>query len=338
MFRLIPVLLVFFLRMSNLFGEVPHWPLPGERPHDSRALRELLQPTVSGLSESALFGCVRNDGNRFHEGLDLAPVLPRVRGEAVDPVFAIHEGRVAHLSAEAGMSSYGRYVVIEHEGMRPAFYSLYAHLATVSEELRVGDWVSSGTQVGVLGRSAAGYVIPRERAHLHLEIGLRLSGHFQSWYDRQDFGSENDHGNFNGMNLCGMDPAAYLLGSVGQDSAAFFENLPVAVLLRVGASSRPELLERCPAMELPTELAGPVAGWEITLTAWGLPLSLKPLSAGDMGPAMREGEAQVLAIDADQLQAFACRDIVVQDGVVARLGSGGRRIIELLFSGLGSIE
>lgn len=338
MLRLIPVLIGLILSMTCLFGEVPFWPLPGERPHDLKALRELLQPTVSGVPESALFGCVRNDGKRFHEGLDMAPVLPRVKGEAVDPVFAIHGGRVAHLSPEAGKSNYGRYVVIEHEGMRPALYSLYAHLATVSEELRIGDWVSAGTKIGVIGRSAAGYVIPRERAHLHLEIGLRLSGHFQSWYDRQDFGSENDHGNFNGMNLCGMDPAAYLLWTVGQDSATFFENLPVAVLLRVRTSGRPELLERCPAMELRTELAGPVAGWEITLTAWGLPLSLKPLSARDMGPAMREGEAQVLAIDADQLQAFACRDIVAQDGGVARLGSGGLRIIELLFSGLGSIE
>ncbi len=322
-----------FFFVAGLRAEAPLWPLSGDRPLEVAGLEARLQPTASGEPSSALFGCVRNNGGRFHEGLDLAPVLPRQGGEPVDPVLAIHEGRVVHLSPDPGKSSYGRYVVIEHEHLRPAFYSLYAHLSDISPRLQVGDWIAAGTSVGTMGRSAAGYVIPRERAHLHFEVGLRLTDQFQSWYDRQDFGSPNEHGNYNGMNLVGLDPVAYLFFDQSDAGMSPFETITPALLLQVRSNRRPSLLRRSPAMQLPADQAGPVVGWEITVSAWGLPLTFKPLTAAAIDPDLKEGAVRVLAYDATLLEQYACREIVRMNSGRVLLGSGGQALMSLLFEG-----
>ena len=47
--------------------------------------------------------------------------------------------------------------------------------------------------------------IPRDRAHLHYEIGFMMTQAFQPWYTWRKFGSPNEHGVWNGMNLMGID-------------------------------------------------------------------------------------------------------------------------------------
>lgn len=324
-----------FLGSLWVRAESPAWPLAGERPADVVALEPLLQPTASGELRSALFGCVRNNGHRFHEGLDLAPVQPRERGEPTDRVLALHEGRVAHVSSDSSKSSYGRYVVLEHEHLRPALYSLYAHLAEISAELKTGDWVPTGTPLGVMGRSAAGYTIPRERAHLHLEVGLRLSDHFQKWYERQEFGSRNEHDNYNGLNLVGLDPVAYLLPEAAalHSERNAFERIEPALVVQVRSSLRPSLLTRSPSLIVPRKLSGSLAGWEITLAAWGLPLSFEPLEEAALAAGMEAGEVRVIAVEPELLSAYACRDIVEMKAGRMVLGRGGQALLALLFEG-----
>lgn len=115
-----------------------------------------------------------------------------------------------HVSRVAGKSSYGRYVVLEHPGVTPAVYTLYAHLGSVTSGLSVGQTSNKEQVLGIMGRSASGYAIPKDRAHLHFEIGLMLSRSFQLWYVGRKFGSPNDHGLWNGMNLVGMDPLVFI--------------------------------------------------------------------------------------------------------------------------------
>jgi hypothetical protein len=297
------------------------------------ALHERVQPTVSGEIISALFGCVRNSGRRFHEGLDLAPVLPLKKGEAVDPVFSVMEGRVAHINETPGKSSYGRYVVIEHENQRPAVYSLYAHLARVSPDLKQGEWIASGTELGTMGRSAGGYAIPRSRAHLHFEIGLRLSDDFQRWYDQQDFGSANEHGNFNGMNLVGMDPVPVLMNS-GNTSAVLgriFQEIPVGAVFRVVTKQRPAIIDRCPAMELPRGDVAELAGWEITFSGWGLPLAFKALGKASLGPESDPGTVTLVALDPEVIGQYACRSLIDFSGGQPQPGTTAKTILSLLF-------
>ena len=202
-FRLLPVLLAPFLADASLI-----WPTPNPAFQNGKPVEAYVQPTVSGRVESGLFGCVRNGGSRFHEGLDLYPIGRDVRGEAVDPVYAVLPGRVVHASRNSGYSSYGRYVVIEHDQETPAYHTLYAHLASVADAITLGARVEAGSVLGIMGRSAT-YTIPSSRAHVHFEIGFRLTDDFEKWYTDQKFDSKNRHGMWNGMNLVSVDPLAF---------------------------------------------------------------------------------------------------------------------------------
>jgi hypothetical protein len=311
------------------------WPTPSTAFAEGRPFTDWVQATASGIPESGLFGCVRNGGRRFHEGIDIAPVLPRRRGEATDPIFAFADGRVAYINAAAGNSGYGRYVVLEHPQMQPAVYSLYSHLARIDDSLAEGTVVAAGDTLGIMGRSAGGYVIPRERAHLHFEIGLRLSDSFQDWFDRQGFGSPNTHGLWNGMNLVGLDPLDFLTRARDGEVATigeYFAGLPAGVILRVSTDSIPDLVMRYPFLlqgSVPTE---GLAGWEVVLTGWGLPLRLIPLRAEDLGEAAAPGSITISAVDPEELGTYACRQIVSLQGDQATLGRGGVRILQLIFN------
>ena len=53
-----------------------------------RTAQDYLQPTVSGRLESATFGMVREEGHRFHEGIDIRPGRRDAAGEPLDLVRA----------------------------------------------------------------------------------------------------------------------------------------------------------------------------------------------------------------------------------------------------------
>ena len=182
------------------------WPTPNPAFSKGEGPEGFLQPTVSGRVISGAFGSVRDGGRRFHEGLDLKPVSRDKKGEATDSIFAAMKGVVRHVSNRPGASNYGRYVVLEHPEESPPVYTLYAHLAEIATGLEVGRAVEAGAVLGVMGRSTNGETIPKERAHLHFEIGLRMTDSFAAWYRERGFGSPNTQGLWNGMNLTGIDP------------------------------------------------------------------------------------------------------------------------------------
>lgn len=313
------------------------WPTESTAFFDGKHYSEYTQATATGIAESALFGCVRNGGRRFHEGLDIAPELPRHRGEATDPVVAVGDGRVVHVNSLAGNSSYGRYLVIEHETESPVFHTLYAHMRSISVES--GQKVSKGDVVGIMGRSAGGYVIPQTRAHLHFEMGLRLSDRFQDWYDRQGFGSNNHHGLFNGMNLVGWDPLDYYAWQQQNPRGSlidYFRQLPVGFILQVRHEGTPDFLRRYPALLTNISGEGDLIGWEIQLTAWGLPIAWKALGENSALASAAPGEVRLEAFDSEAISDFACRGMVSQSNGQYRLGNGALRIVKLLFGLRGS--
>jgi len=317
-----------------LAAQAPDWPLPGDGLLTQRDATPLLQPTASGRPESAFFGCVRNDGTRFHEALDLGPVLPRRRHVAVDPVTPVYPGRVAYINRVAGNSSYGKYVVLEHHQVEPALYTLYSHLASIPDDLREGLHIEKGTPLGILGNSAGGYSIPRSRAHLHLEIGLRLSDAFASWYEQKRYTSPNHHGNYNGMNLVGLDPldfyAAFREGRAAR-VLDYFSQINAGVMLHVRTRRYPDFLDRYPQLKLPGAADTVRAGWEVILSGWGLPLSIRPLSRSELRGTENPGDICVVAVNHAELDRFACRRVIQTQGEIYQLDRGGRQIIELLF-------
>lgn len=288
------------------------WPTANHAYANGEPLEAYIQPTVSGLVESGLFGCVRSSGNQFHEALDLMPIERDRRGEATDLVYTVLEGVVRHINPRAGASSYGRYVVIEHDTVSPAIYTLYAHLASVDSGIAVGRRVNTAQVIGVMGRSAGGYTIPKDRAHVHFEMGVRMTDQFQDWYDWKKFGSRNDHGLWNGMNLVGFDPKAFYDAFRAQEVNTFDEFLRAskpAVTVRVATTVTPDFVLRYPSLQVTNSTPLPVAGWEVTFDRFGLPFAWRPLEQAEV-EGYRSLEAQVVWTDDDLLKSCRCKDLV----------------------------
>jgi len=331
--RPISAIVVLFMAVQSATLTAMVWPTPHSAPASGEGFETWAQATVSGDPASALFGCVRNDGRRFHEGIDIAPYHRRDRrGEATDPVVAAFTGTVAYVNTTAGDSSYGRYVIMEHPQFSPAVYTLYAHLAAVDASIEKGRVIDAGTRLGTMGRSAGGYTIPRDRAHLHFEIGLQLTERFQEWYDRQRYGSRNQHGNYSGLNLVGFDPLEcynWLRAHPQQTVSDYFATIPPGLIVEVVTSKIPDFVRRYPDL-MPGGVPETVAGWRVSISGFGVPLRLEPLWTVSEGAAA--GEAVVVAIDPEQLDRFSCRSMVNQQANgTATLGSGGRQLMELLF-------
>lgn len=260
------------------------WPTPYPRLTLPLSDTGYLQPTVSGNPASGGFGMVRDGGARFHEGLDIRPVARDRRGEPADDVLAAMDGRIAYVNPRAN-GAYGKYVVLEHS---PApgllLYTLYAHLAEPDPRVRAGLAVRAGTRLGLMGRTDAKGGFPRDRAHLHFEIGLRLSNNFARWYAGRRFPDPNLHGDFNGLNLAGLDPAEFfrfVLENGGAPKASaitrWVRERPVSVVVETpGGARTPNFLTRNAA--LATARPAPAVGWRIGFTAYGAPVSWQPLA------------------------------------------------------------
>ena len=102
------------------------WPTSNSAFVEGRSLAHFVQPTESGKLNSALWGCVRNNGARFHEGIDLKATQKDRHGEPTDSVFAFDKGIVRYVNLDSRLSSYGRYIVIEHPHWSPGMVTLYA--------------------------------------------------------------------------------------------------------------------------------------------------------------------------------------------------------------------
>ena len=183
----------------------------------------VLQPTGSGRLESAKFGSTRTGVRNgraypaFHEGVDIAATMRDRKGVATDPVYAAAAGRVAFINSAAGNSSYGKYVVIEHpdpslgsiklrdgSSVPATVYTLYAHLADIRFLVRPGHAVEAGDIIGTMGATSNTQPpIPRDRSHLHWEIGVMLNARFETMAREQKL--VPDFGNYNGGNLFGLD-------------------------------------------------------------------------------------------------------------------------------------
>lgn len=307
------------------------WPTPNRAYAEGRDIAAFVQPTASGVATSGLFGSVRSGGRQFHEGLDLLPLERDRAGEALDPVFAALAGVVRHIYRKPGGSNYGRYIVLEHPAESPPVYTLYAHLAEVSPDLAPGAVVRAGQTIARMGRSASGGGIPKDRAHLHFEIGVRLSDGFEGWYRGRGFGSPNEQGLFNGMNLLGLDPLEFFARARSDGLASLdvvFQTLPTAVRVRVASPDAPDFLRRYPSLK--ESAAGGGGGWEIDFSATAVPLRWRRPS-GENFNGWRRSEARVVLQDEALLAANRGRDLVDRRRGVVVPGEDLETVLGLLF-------
>ncbi len=310
------------------------WPTPNKAHSEGLSFKEYIQPTVSGLVYSGLYGCVRRNGQQFHEGLDLKSIQRNRKGESIDQIMAVTSGVVRYINRSAGNSNYGKYVVIEHPTMSLPVVSLYAHLNSVSADLAVGDQVKGGQFIGVMGRTANGYGIPKSRAHLHLEMGLQLTDFFQEWYDRQQYKHKNKHGKYSGLNLVGID----FLDFYERRESGEVENIEgylrrQQTFLTVVVRSRmvPDYLDRYPAFLEKPLTDDPLSGWRIEFTWFGVPIKWTPLY-GDQINLAKGAKEQIVFHDETLVKRYPCSGLLKTygDGSVFA-GTRLSRSLDLLF-------
>jgi murein DD-endopeptidase MepM/ murein hydrolase activator NlpD len=292
-----------------------------------RSAEEYLQPTVSGRLESALFGMVREDGHRFHEGLDIRPAARDADGEPLDLVRAAMDGQVAYANPHVN-GPYGRYIVLVHPGAELPVYTLYAHLAALTPSVRLGAFVRRGETLGRLGRSSAGATpITPDRAHLHFEVGLLLSTGFHRWYAAQpdQRKSPNQHGLFNGQNLIGMDPLP-LVSQSSVDVLALLRRQPAVLTVTMRTRRTPDFIQRYPMLARGD--AGRAAGWHVEFSWQGMPLRWTALEADH--PQLPAGKWKLLAVDPAHRATLIRRQMLAEDGRSA--GDLLKQNVEILLS------
>ena len=304
--------------------------------------RDILQPggearyfvgTVGKPWTSGTFGCVRTDGYQFHEGWDIRATGRDKQGEATDAVTATADGVVAYMNGNPALSNFGRFLILRHliDGLE--VYSSYAHLGRIRPGLAAGQRVRAGEELGTLGRSAnTAQGISKDRAHLHFELGLRLSDRFTAWQRATYPGQRNDHGEFNGRNFAGIDPFLVFREQMRQrDRFNLLRTLQNQVALcRVQVRDTSfAWLRRYPQFTVasPTAAREGVAGYEISLNYHGLPFKLVPLAASELKSKAR---VYLVEVDAAEQQARPCGKLVTRSSGRWKLTSQGERVLSLL--------
>jgi murein DD-endopeptidase MepM/ murein hydrolase activator NlpD len=292
-------------------------------PTENRALLDpqggerFLVGTAGKPWTSGQFGCVRTEGRQLHEGLDIRCLQRDKRGEPTDVVRASAGGTVAYVNVRPGLSNYGNYVVLRHELEGLEVYSLYAHLSAVAPGIKPGVQVRAGQGIATLGRTSnTRQRITQDRAHVHFEIDVRISDTFSAWHAEHRKGQRNDHGEFNGHNLLGVDPAGILkeqarLGTAFS-LATYWRSQPetLRVLVR---DPRLGWAQRLRGLVLanPATAQGGIAGYEVHLAFNGTPLRLIPRTAAEMPGSAK---VRLLSVNEPELKAHPCCRLVVRRG------------------------
>jgi murein DD-endopeptidase MepM/ murein hydrolase activator NlpD len=289
--------------------------------------------TVGKPWTSGTFGCVRSEGWQIHEGLDIRCLQRNKRGEPIDPVMATADGTVAYVNKRPSLSNYGNYIILRHQIEGLDIYSLYAHLQSITDGLNVGQTVKAGEQVGIMGRTANTHEgISKERAHVHFELNLLVNDHFAEWFKKSSPGQRNDHGNWNGQNLNGLDPRLILLEQqkLGNKFSLVNYISSETELCRVFVRSTnfPWLKRYGPLVKHnPTAEKEGVAGYEIALDFNGVAIELIPRSASEI---KGKGKFLLLSVNEAEQKKNPGRRLVTQKGGRWELTGRGLNLLELL--------
>jgi hypothetical protein len=279
--------------------------------------------------EGGQFGFVRDPRRigghlayaRFHEGLDIKPMQRDAKGNPQDEVGAIADGTVVYVTASAGLSNYGRYIVVRHDWDGSPFFSLYAHLAAA--HVSAGQPVKAGTALGILGCTGSG--IDRRRAHVHVELNLFLSSRFDVWH-AANFATPNHHGVYNGMNLIGLDLQALYLAqqkNPGLTAASAVKATESSYRVAVPGDAEMEIVKNYPWLLDGPRPAGKPASWEVTFSRWGLPLAVKSSTTAVAAPVV------TWVKDAGIPHFTNTRGCVTGSGSTGKLTTEGLRFVKL---------
>jgi murein DD-endopeptidase MepM/ murein hydrolase activator NlpD len=222
---------------------------------------------------------------------------------------------------------------VRHEVEGLEIYSLYGHLREIRAGLKAGQPVRAGETLAVMGRTSNTHQgISRERAHVHFELNFLLNDRFAAWQKATHPTERNDHGEWNGLNLLGIDPRTVLTAQQAQAGKFSLVNhirhQPELCRVLVRGTTFPWLKRYAPLI-LPSQRTGKeeLAGYEIALNFNGLPFQLTPRNASEIHGKTR---FQLLSVNEAEQQKNPCRRLVTKRGSRWELTGHGLQLLELL--------
>jgi peptidoglycan LD-endopeptidase LytH len=288
--------------------------------------------TVGKPWTSGCFGCVRSDGWQMHEGLDIRCLQRDKRGEPSDPVMAAADGTVVYINKRPSLSNYGNYIVLRHRIDGVEIYSLYAHLSSVTPGLAAGQPVKAGESIAVMGRSSnTREGISRDRAHVHFELNLIVNDRFAAWFKKHSPDERNDHGNWNGQNMLGLDPKQIFLTANQQGDKFklidFVRNQTELCRVLVRKADF-DWVKRYGSLVKSNPIAQKegIAGYEMALNFTGVPFELIPRAASEI---RSKSKYQLLSVNEAEYQRNPCRRLVSRRGHW-ELATRGINLLDLL--------
>jgi murein DD-endopeptidase MepM/ murein hydrolase activator NlpD len=319
---------------ASLFAQEPfQFPTANHYLYERGSELKFFAPTAPDKPwTSGSFGCVRNDGQRLHEGLDILHLQTDRRGEPTDPVMVAADGTVVYINMKPSLSNYGNYLVVRHvvEGME--IYSLYAHLSAIRPGLKIGEQLKAGEVIATMGRTSNAEVIAKDRAHVHFELNVLVNENFAAWFKTASPGQRNDHGEWNGQNLNGLDPREILLtehNPVTKFSLLNFIRSQTELCRVLVRATNFSYLKRYPMLVLKNPVAEKqgVAGYEIALNFNGVAFALMPRAESEI---KSRAKFQLLSVNEAEQKSNPCRHLVVQRNGRWELANEGLRELGLL--------
>jgi murein DD-endopeptidase MepM/ murein hydrolase activator NlpD len=318
---------------ANVFAQSPfQFPTANHALYQPGGELKFFAPTAPDKPwTSGSFGCVRDNGTRMHEGLDIRHLQTDRRGEPTDPVMATADGTVMYFSRKPGLSNYGNYIVVRHVVDGLEIYSLYAHLSEIQPGLNIGDAVKAGQVIATMGRTSSAEVITKDRAHVHFELNVLINDNFATWFKQNSTpGERNDHGEWNGQNLNGLDDREILLAEQnGKFSLLDFVRGQTELCRVLVRATNFPYLKRYAALVLKNPVAEKegIAGYEIAFNYNCVAFALLPRAASEIKSSAK---FQLLSVNEAVQRADPCRKLVVKRGSRWQLTDKGVRELELL--------
>ena len=134
------------------------WPIAGDEISEKNGNKYSFGEPLSSKITSPYGPRILNGVQGVHTGIDID-----VFGDITDPyIVASASGTVVVAVNSASNTGYGSYIKIEHDNNK---YTLYAHLKYNSITVNVGDTVSAGEIIGIMGETGNSFGV-----HLHFEV------------------------------------------------------------------------------------------------------------------------------------------------------------------------
>ncbi len=327
------LLLAFLLGHDSSLAQAFRFPTANKSLLEKGGEEKFFVGTVGKTWTSGTFGCVRSDGWQMHEGLDIRCQQRDKRGEPTDPVMATADGTVAYINTKPSLSNYGNYIVLRHVIEGVDIYSLYGHLSEVRSGLKIGQSVKAGETIATMGRTAnTREGISKDRAHVHFELNLLVSDRFSAYHNKTAPGQRNDHGEWNGQNLLGLDPRVILVDANTPGSKlSLLNNIKSQTELcrvLVRSTSFP-WLKRYPELIKPNPMAEKqgVAGYELALNFNGIPFEVIPRAASEI---KGKTKYQLLSVNEAEYKKNPARKLVVRKGSHWELAAHGTTLLDLV--------